>query len=211
MANCPVCQTEYVEEMVNFCSTCGWDLTPYPLTFAGQIPEVFLQKERTKLIWARGVWKQLQLQSDFSKVLSKLQLAEKEREQFQNQITQLFLEVDQIRQSLVSAPSSSLAVQLVKPPATLPEPPKELTQKPAQRLPIFTLLPNEPAPIPVFKENLKEAAISDPFGEEDTNFLAEEIPDPFGAATSDDLDMDLGDLDSDDDDEEISGFLSDFK
>ena len=42
-----------------------------------------------------------------------------------------------------------------------------------------------------------EAGISDPFGEEDAEFVAEEIPDPFGTATSDDLDMDLGDLDED--------------
>ncbi|MFA9263134.1 MAG: hypothetical protein ACEQSB_07405, partial [Undibacterium sp.] len=103
-----------------------------------------------------------------------------------------------------------------------------------------------------------EAGISDPFGEEDedSDFVAEAIPDPFGTTTSDDLDLDLGDLDeealddfsvsddddlddlglddlgeattgdpdeddldalglgdldSDDEDEEISGFLSDFK
>ena len=43
-------------------------------------------------------------------------------------------------------------------------------------------------------------ASADPLGEEDDEFVPESIPDPFGEATSDDLDMDLGGLDEDDDD-----------
>lgn len=63
MANCPVCQSECTESEVKHCSFCGWDLTPYPLTFAGQVPEAFLEKERTKLAWARKMWTRTQSQS----------------------------------------------------------------------------------------------------------------------------------------------------
>jgi hypothetical protein len=55
MAKCPVCETEYIEEQVQFCSICAWDLNPYPLTF--QLPEAFLGKEKTKLAWAKQMWK----------------------------------------------------------------------------------------------------------------------------------------------------------
>lgn len=62
MSNCPVCQTEYIKGEVKSCSTCGWDLTHYPVTFSGQIPEVFLEKERAKLAWAKNKWRQLKHQ-----------------------------------------------------------------------------------------------------------------------------------------------------
>ena len=59
MAKCPVCESEYSENQVNFCITCGWDLTPYPKSL-GMIPEAFLEKERTKINWAREIWKKHQ-------------------------------------------------------------------------------------------------------------------------------------------------------
>jgi len=62
MANCPVCGTEYSYGTINVCQTCGWDLTPYPEVLGG-IPKSVLQKEQTKLTWAREMWVQLQLQS----------------------------------------------------------------------------------------------------------------------------------------------------
>ncbi|MGE5658371.1 MAG: DUF5331 domain-containing protein [Actinomycetota bacterium] len=98
----------------------------------------------------------------------------------------------------------------------------------------------------------EDLAIANPFEEESSEFVAEDIPDPFAAEASDDLDMGLGDLGDEDDfgdfatsddldemgldalgeattgdpdeadldalglgeddeDDEISGFLSDFK
>lgn len=62
MPECPVCQTEYVEPQVERCSTCFWDLTPYPMTFAGQIPQAFLEKERAKIAWAKEQWARSQPQ-----------------------------------------------------------------------------------------------------------------------------------------------------
>ncbi|AFZ04566.1 hypothetical protein [Calothrix sp. PCC 6303] len=55
MNNCPVCNSEYTQGEV-ICPICSWDLTPYPLTFAGQIPDEYISKEKTKLNWAREIW-----------------------------------------------------------------------------------------------------------------------------------------------------------
>jgi len=62
MVNCPVCNQEYVEGTVNFCTNCGWDLKAYPLVL-GKIPELFLEKERAKLEWARQIWAEKQKQN----------------------------------------------------------------------------------------------------------------------------------------------------
>lgn len=56
---CPICNTNYDSEKTNFCVTCGWDLTPYPLTFGG-IPDAYLAKERTKIQWAKQNWLKFQ-------------------------------------------------------------------------------------------------------------------------------------------------------
>lgn len=56
MAQCPICQTEYLEGQARYCFTCGWDIIPYPLTFNEQIPEAFLEKEQAKLVWAKQMW-----------------------------------------------------------------------------------------------------------------------------------------------------------
>lgn len=58
MPQCPICSTEYIEQDTTSCPTCNWDLTPYPLTF--QLPEEFIQKEQSKLAWAKETWQQKQ-------------------------------------------------------------------------------------------------------------------------------------------------------
>ncbi|MBW4596216.1 MAG: hypothetical protein KME46_25760 [Brasilonema angustatum HA4187-MV1] len=55
MKNCPVCNSEYTEGEVT-CQICCWDLTPYPLTFVGQLPDAYISKEKVKLNWAREIW-----------------------------------------------------------------------------------------------------------------------------------------------------------
>ncbi len=65
MPNCPICQTEYIEEQGHICVTCGFDLTPYPISLNG-IPEVYLDRERGKLLWGRKLWSQLQEKSSLS-------------------------------------------------------------------------------------------------------------------------------------------------
>ncbi len=59
MISCPICDTNQDSEEINSCKTCGWDLTPYPLSFGG-IPEAYLAKERTKIEWAKQNWLKLQ-------------------------------------------------------------------------------------------------------------------------------------------------------
>ncbi len=65
MPKCPICETEYVEDQTKICVTCGFDLTPYPLSL-NRIPEVYLVKERSKLLWAQQLWQQLQTKSNLS-------------------------------------------------------------------------------------------------------------------------------------------------
>ncbi len=59
MIDCPICHINNDSEKTNFCITCGWDLTPYSLTFGG-IPDAYLAKELTKIQWAKQNWLKLQ-------------------------------------------------------------------------------------------------------------------------------------------------------
>lgn len=95
MYQCPLCQTEYTEGKIDHCSVCGWDLTPYPLTFAGQIPEAFLEKERAKLAWARKIW---------AKSQSQREQLNQQKAQFQQQLTQVVAQLNKLSQ----APSPDL-------------------------------------------------------------------------------------------------------
>ena len=58
MPNCPICETEYIEKQGHICVTCGFDLTPYPISLNG-IPEVYLDRERGKLQWGQKLWSQM--------------------------------------------------------------------------------------------------------------------------------------------------------
>lgn len=90
MLQCPICQTEYLEGLIN-CSTCGWDLTPYPFTF--ELPEGFIQKEQAKLNWAKAMWKQSQNQAT---------LTHSEVEELQTQLLQSKLQMKSFEQEAVS-------------------------------------------------------------------------------------------------------------
>ncbi|HAZ48843.1 MAG TPA: hypothetical protein DDW76_14775 [Cyanobacteria bacterium UBA11369] len=110
MSNCPICQTEYVDGAVNFCFTCGWDLTPYPVTFTGQIPAAFLDKERAKLVWAKQTWSRIldtqyrlnQQKADISSQLTE-QLTQTQQQLTKtiNQHQQLQATLDQITDRVV--------------------------------------------------------------------------------------------------------------
>ncbi|OKH41617.1 hypothetical protein NIES2101_34070 [Calothrix sp. HK-06] len=91
MLQCPICQTEYLEGLVN-CSNCGWDLTPYPFTF--QLPQGFIQKEQAKLNWAKAMWKQSQNQAT---------LTHSEVEELQNQILHLKSQLQQMEANITLA------------------------------------------------------------------------------------------------------------
>ncbi|MDE5081421.1 MAG: GUN4 domain-containing protein, partial [Trichodesmium sp. St18_bin1] len=61
MEQCPICDTEFTKGEVDYCATCGWDLTPYPISF--ELPESFVQKERDKIYWAKNLWQKMESQS----------------------------------------------------------------------------------------------------------------------------------------------------
>jgi len=80
MANCPVCNSEYTQSNLEICSICGWDLTPYPLTFAGQIPQDLVEKERKKLAWAKQIWLKSQLKEELDRANQEIASLESELE-----------------------------------------------------------------------------------------------------------------------------------
>lgn len=113
MYQCPICQSKYVESKVNFCSTCGWDLTPYPLTFAGQIPEAFLEKERAKLVWAREIWAKSQSELEqLTRSQSQLEQVNEEKTQLQFQLTQVFSQLERVNYERTQEALSKLQARL---------------------------------------------------------------------------------------------------
>jgi len=131
VANCPICQSEYVEGKVNLCSTCGWDLTPYPLTFAGQIPEAFLEKEQAKLAWAKQIWsrffdlqnqmnqEKVYTQAQLTEIITKLnQVAEVPAQQVTDSLSNLTAQLAQVQQQLTDAKEErkQLLIQLAQMP-----------------------------------------------------------------------------------------------
>lgn len=114
MSQCPVCQAEYIEE-IERCYVCDWDLTPYPLTFTGQIPEGFLNKEKAKLAWARKIW---------AKSQSQLQQLDQEKAQFQKYLAQILAKLDHLNQ----APSQEVSDALSQTQAQLGKLQSQLSQ-----------------------------------------------------------------------------------
>jgi GUN4-like len=102
VAECPVCQNQYLEGHVNYCSRCGWYLIPHPIANDGQNVSPLLQHDRNRLEWARQWWwrsqshsvemrsklEQVQLERDFLQVdLAKLQV---ERSQLLNRLSEFY-------------------------------------------------------------------------------------------------------------------------
>ena len=57
MPNCPICNTSNTEQSPT-CVTCGFDLSPYPLSLG--IPQPYIELEQIKLEWSRHLWEQFQ-------------------------------------------------------------------------------------------------------------------------------------------------------
>lgn len=102
MAQCPVCNTEYVEGQAQNCSTCAWNLTQ--LMFLGTIPEELLEKERAKLTWAKELWVRSHSQIEqINQYQSQLELGERERSQFHSELNQLSQGQSQLQSQLSQA------------------------------------------------------------------------------------------------------------
>ena len=110
MEQCPICDTEFTEGKVNYCYTCRWDLTPYPINF--QLPESLAQKEQAKIDWVRKLWEKMkselgkyksdisQLQFQFSDAQSKVVALEVENKKLLSQIKELKQELSYVKNDL---------------------------------------------------------------------------------------------------------------
>lgn len=109
MAQCPVCQREYVEGQVKFCITCGWDLSRYGLTF--NIPDECAKKDESRIIWARQMWAKSQsekshqfapqlsatlseLKEQLSEIKDQLLEAQQERSTIKSQLSKISAQID---------------------------------------------------------------------------------------------------------------------
>ncbi len=110
MAKCPVCYTEYIEGQVKYCSTCGWDLSSYLTTFAGQVPEAFLEKAQAKLGWSRQMW--ARLQSTLSELQLQVEIGYEARAQLQAQISQLKTQLQHLQEERQSLKPSDLSDEI---------------------------------------------------------------------------------------------------
>ncbi|NJK75626.1 MAG: hypothetical protein HC942_18415, partial [Microcoleus sp. SU_5_6] len=98
MPECPVCCTEYIAESVEFCSTCGWDLTPYPQR--SRVTKAYLKQEQNRLNWARQMWEfastQQSWETKFDKLQEQLQQGAIERSYLQSQLEWVLYRLEQL-------------------------------------------------------------------------------------------------------------------
>lgn len=60
MPKCPVCDTNYAEELTTCCGVCSWEFAPDQGPLDGSISSADGQQSRSQLIWARQMWTTLQ-------------------------------------------------------------------------------------------------------------------------------------------------------
>ncbi len=71
MSNCPVCGAQYIEKKSEFCSICGWDLTPY--LPRAKPSKTYLKQEQVRLQWAKQMWESARNQQNWSARFDELQ------------------------------------------------------------------------------------------------------------------------------------------
>ncbi|WP_341736691.1 GUN4 domain-containing protein, partial [Microcoleus sp. CAWBG640] len=105
MSKCPVCDTEYVEETAVFCSTCGWDLTPYPLRY--KPTKIYLKKEAIRLEWAKKMWEfactQQSWETRFDALQGELQQNAIARSHTQSQLDWVLYRLEQLNPEAISS------------------------------------------------------------------------------------------------------------
>ncbi|MGJ5674344.1 MAG: SUMF1/EgtB/PvdO family nonheme iron enzyme [Nostochopsis sp.] len=87
MPRCPVCKSKYIHNKDDYCPCCNWNLPPYPFPM-GWIPEI-VQKENTRLAWAKKIWTALQLAQE------QLKQAQIQVEQANQRASQISLQFEQ--------------------------------------------------------------------------------------------------------------------
>jgi uncharacterized Zn finger protein (UPF0148 family) len=71
MSKCPVCGAQYIEKPSEFCSICGWDLTPYPQR--AKPSKTYVKQEQVRLQWAKQMWESARNQQNWSARFDELQ------------------------------------------------------------------------------------------------------------------------------------------
>jgi hypothetical protein len=104
MPNCPVCDTEYLEGSVEFCSICGWDLTPH--SQRSKVAKAYLNKEQNQANWARQMWELARNQKGweikFDELQSQLQQGAIERSYLQSQLEWVLYRLEQLNPESVA-------------------------------------------------------------------------------------------------------------
>jgi hypothetical protein len=105
MPNCPVCATEYIEKQAEFCSTCGWDLTPYPQRY--KLAKAYLKKEQVRLQWAKQMWEfartQLNWSARFDELQGQLQQGAIDRTYLQSQLEWVLYRLEQLNPEAIAS------------------------------------------------------------------------------------------------------------
>ncbi len=144
MLECPVCQTEYLKHQT-CCAVCGWDLQPYSFV-TGLIPEV-LEKEKSRLNWAKQIWTVSQQRQD--------QLAQLHQQLKQANpavlpvlpvntdikpalpVATAYVEPEHVQTELINQINQTELINRPDPPFTLSTPlPEPVEPKPASALPL---------------------------------------------------------------------------
>jgi GUN4-like len=105
MSNCPVCGTEYIEEKAEFCSTCGWDLTPYPQS--SKISKTYLKKEQVRLQWAKQMWQSARDRQNwsarFDELQTQLEQSAIDRTYLQSQLEWVLYRLEQLNPEVIAS------------------------------------------------------------------------------------------------------------
>ncbi|MGB3262700.1 MAG: GUN4 domain-containing protein [Microcoleus sp.] len=104
MSDCPVCGARYTEKKGEFCSICGWDLTPYP-----QRPKpskTYLKQEQVRLQWAKKMWESGRNQQNwsarFDELQQELQQGAIARTYLQSQLEWVLYRLEQLNPELIA-------------------------------------------------------------------------------------------------------------
>ena len=105
MSNCPVCGADYIEEKAEFCSICGWDLTPYPPR--AKLSKTYLKKEQVRLQWAKQMWESARNQqhwsSRFDELQQELQQGTIARTYLQSQLEWVLYRLEQLNPEFIAS------------------------------------------------------------------------------------------------------------
>lgn len=106
MSQCPICQTDYIEGEVRYCTTCGW--------YFGEFSEKPTPEEQERIAWGKRMWLQLQsfsqLKANLQDIQTDLSLASQERGELNKQITRIYQDLI-VRDSGLEQSSPSLEAE----------------------------------------------------------------------------------------------------